>query len=398
MKDTKFHPIGGNAGRNRAHNRRVVLDFVRANEPTGRAEISKSCGLSFQAVSNIIEALETERLLIAVGHKTGVRGQPAAQYKFNPESAFSVGIELRPDALICATLNLKGDVIYRERLAVKDAAPSQAIPAICEMVDRAIAQTKRSREQLLGVGVVMPGPFGASDMSDLDAAIVPDWEEIDIKTVFEDALNCPVIAENDATAAAISERVAGVASAIDTFCFIYFGAGLGLGVMTDGHAQRGAFGNFGEIGHIITQVGGNKCGCGNLGCLETYASRLSARKYMANYGIEVPDGTALALLLEQKSPALLEWIDIAAAHLSQAIGILENIFDPETIVFGGAMPDSVTDAIIEKLQLPHGSVSNRKERNIARVLRGSSGHFTAAIGGASMIIHETTTPSMAIYS
>lgn len=398
MKDTKKHRIGSNAGRNRDHNRRVVLGYVRANEPTGRAEISKSCGLSFQAVSNIIEVLEAEDLLVAVGHKMGTRGQPAAQYKFNPESAFSVGIELRSDAIVCAALNLNGDCIYRERRAIKDASPEKAIPAICEMVERAIVDSKRRRTQLLGVGVVMPGPFGASDMTDIDAAILPDWNDIDIQAVFEEALECPVIAENDATAAAISERVAGVARSLDSFCFIYFGAGLGLGVMSDGHAQRGAFGNFGEIGHIITQVGGTKCSCGNFGCLETYASRLSARKFMQNYGIEVPDGTALANLLAENNPAMLEWIDIAAKHLSQAIGILENIFDPETIVFGGAMPDSVTDILIDKLQLPEGSVANRKDRKLARVLRGSSGHFTAAIGGASMIIHQTTTPSLAIYS
>lgn len=398
MKDIKTNAIGGNAGRNRTHNRRVVLDYVRANEPTGRAEIAKSCGLSFQAVSNIIEALETEGLLVAVGHKTGVRGQPAAQYKFNPESAFSIGIELRPNSLICATLNLKGDCIYRDRLALEDSSPDHAIPAVCKMVDKAIAKSKRSRAQLLGVGIVMPGPFGAADMADIDAAILPDWEEVDIKAVFEAALECPVIAENDATAAAISERVAGVASSIDTFCVLYFGAGLGLGVITNGHAQRGAYGNFGEIGHIITKVGGTSCSCGNHGCLETYVSRLSAKKHMANYGIDVPDGEALAKLWEQKNTSLNDWIDSAAAHLSQAVGILENIFDPETIVFGGSMPDNVTDALISRLQLPQGSVANRKGRKINRVVRGSSGHFTAAIGGASMIIHQTTTPSMALYS
>lgn len=398
MKDTKNQPIGGNAGRNRTHNRRVVLDYVRANEPTGRAEIAKSCGLSFQAVSNIIEALETEGLLCAVGHKTGTRGQPAAQYKFNPESAFAVGIELRPNAIICATLNLKGDNIYHERLAITDASPDAVIPAVCDIVERAILDSKRSRAQLLGVGVVMPGPFGASDMTDIDAAILPDWENIDIKAVFEKALNCPVIAENDATAAAISERVAGVATNIDTFCYIYFGAGLGLGVITNGHAQRGAFGNFGEIGHMITDVGGTKCSCGNYGCLETYVSRISAKKHMENYDIDVPDGAALATLLEQNNPEFGNWIDSAAQHLSQAVGILENIFDPETIIFGGAMPDNVTDALIDKLQLPIGSVANRKNRNLARVLRGSSGHFTAATGAASMIIHQTTTPSQALYS
>ena len=398
MIEKKLKATGGNAGRNRSHNRRVVLNFVRAHEPAGRAEIARSCGLSVQAVSNITEALEEDGLLLAVGHKTGVRGKPATQYTINPEGAFAIGVEVRPDALICAVLNLKGECIYSEREAFTNAAPDNAIPAIKMTVNRAITNSNRKRSQLLGAGIVMPGPFGVSGLSALGGANLPEWGGIDIQSTFEKALECPVIIENDATAAAIAERVTGAAITVDTFCFVYFGTGLGLGVISDGHAQRGAFGNFGEIGHIITQTGGTQCACGNRGCLETYASRMSIKTHLDKRGIEVPDGLALAQLLDDKNPALLEWIETAARHLSQAISILENIFDPETIILGGAMPDAVMDALIAKLDLPMGSLANRKDRTSARVLRGTSGRFTAAIGGAAMIIHKNTTPSLALFS
>lgn len=376
----------------------MVLDFVRAKEPAGRAEIARSCGLSVQAVSNITEVLESDGLLRVVGQKTGVRGKPATQYSINPEGAFAVGIELRPDALICAILNLKGECIYKARVALSNAAPHMAIPAIDCAISLAITTCNRDRAQLLGVGIVMPGPFGVSSQGGHDDAILPEWDGVNIQQVFEDALECAVIVENDATAAAIAERVTGVAASIDTFCFIYFGTGLGLGVITDGHAQRGAFGNFGEIGHIITQAGGTQCVCGNNGCLETYASRLSAKRSLEGHGIELPDGFAMETLLADENPVLLDWIETASIHLSQAISILENIFDPETIILGGAMPDTVIDAFIARLNLPIGSVANRENRTIARVIGGSSGRFTAAIGGAAMIIHNTTTPSLALYN
>lgn len=371
---------------------------MRANEPAGRAEIARSCGLSVQAVSNITEVLESDGLLRVVGQKTGVRGKPATQYSINPEGAFAVGIELRPDALICAILNLKGECIYKERIALSNAVPDMAVPAIEIAISLAITTSNRDRVQLLGVGIVMPAPFGASGQGERDYAVLPEWDGINIQEVFEDALGCPVIVENDATAAAISERVTGAASSIDNFCFIYFGTGLGLGVITDGHAQRGAFGNFGEIGHIITQAGGTQCVCGNRGCLETYASRLSAKRSLEEHGIDLADGFAMEKLLADKNPVLLEWIDIASIHLSQAISILENIFDPETIILGGAMPDTVIDAFISRLNLPVGSVANRDDRTIARVIGGSSGRFTAAIGGAAIVIHKITTPSMALYN
>jgi len=388
---------GGNAGRNRSHNRRVVMDYVRQHEPTGRAEIARSSGLSVQAVSNITEVLAQEGLLQATGKATGKRGKPVVQYRFNPDGVFAIGLELRPDAMICAIMNLNGTPIHTDRVAIANATPQRAIPVATALVKATIAAAGRDRGKLLGVGAVMPGPFGDSALSGIGDANLPGWEDIDIKQCFEAALGCSVITENDATAAAISERVSGVARKINNYCYIYFGTGLGLGVIADGHAQRGAFGNFGEIGHIVTQINGNVCACGNFGCLETYASRMAVKSYLQSRGHAANDANALAQLLAQKNRDLLDWIGCAAQHLSSAIAMLENIFDPETVILGGGMPNGIIDALIARLELPTGSVANRKERNIARVLRGSSGRDSAAIGGAAIVIHQTTTPALSLF-
>ena len=134
----------------------------------------------------------------AVGQKTGMRGKPATQYTLNPEGAFSIGIEVRPDALICAVLNLKGDYVYSESQAFANTDPDKTITAITKTVDIAIKSCNRKRNQLLGAGIVMPGPFGVSGLSALGRANLPNWDGIDIQTAFEKALGCPVIIENDA--------------------------------------------------------------------------------------------------------------------------------------------------------------------------------------------------------
>jgi len=385
--------VGGNAERNRDHNQRVVLEYVRANEPAGRAEIARSCSLSIQAVSNITAVLEAQGLLKPDGHKTGGRGKPALQYRFNPDGAFSVGVELRPDAIVVALLNLSGELSYSNRVTIEVADPETSVPLISLMVSDAMLETKRDRNKLLGVGIVMPGPFGQTALTSAGEAVLPGWDGLDPQEVFQTALNCPTLIENDATAAAVSERVAGVAKGLDDFCFVYFGAGIGLGVVSKGHMQRGAFGNAGEIGHIITQVNGKPCACGNNGCLETYASRFAAIQYMKEFDIELSSGEDFAQLLVNQNSHMLEWLDTASGHLSQVIGTLENLYDPQTIILGGALPDKVIDALIERIRLPVGSVSNRDDREIERLVRGFSGRQTAAIGGAAMVIHQTVTPS-----
>lgn len=397
MTDIQTRSIGGNAGRNRSHNRRVVLDFVRANEPSGRAEIARSCGLSTQAVSNICEQLVQDSLLQEDGFRTGARGKPVMRYRFDGERAFSIGLELRPDALITAVLTMSGDRIYSNRTKLGKASPGFVVPLVKSQIEVALDAIGRDRSHLLGVGIVMPLSFGLLENSSAGQAELPGWENVNARETFEAALGCPVTIENDATAAAISERVSGVARGFESFCFVYFGTGLGLGVISDGHAQRGAYGNAGEIGHIITQTGGLACACGNYGCLEKYASRMSVRDHLEKSGISALTGFALAGLLKERNAPLDEWLNSAAVNLSQAIGILENLFDPEAVILGGAMPDTVLDELIDRLQLPVGSVANRPDRNVARVLRGSSGRMTAAIGGAAMVIHKIVTPAPTVY-
>lgn len=383
----------------------MVLGFVRANEPAGCAQIARSCELSIQAVANIIESLKDDGLLSVDTPRRdstvkAPRGKQAVRYRCNPDGAYSIGIELRPDAIICAVLNLSGENIYNDSAELSDASPASAVPLVAEMVARAIAKKKLNRTKLLGVGLVMPGPFGnagqaLSTRNQNETAMLPGWDDVDIQSTFQSALDCFVVVENDAIAAAISERVAGIATGLDSFCFLYFGTGLGLGVIANGQAQRGAFGNAGEIGHITTYIDGTQ------GNLETYASRMAAHAHLLRANVSLPENVplsqTLSTLFEQKNPALLDWIDSAAKHLSQATGLLENLFDPETIIFGGALPDTILDALIAKLSLPQGSVANRQDRDVARVLRGSSGRLTAAIGGAAMVIHQAITPSLTLY-
>ena len=75
--------------------------------------------------------------------------------------------------------------------------------------------------------------------------------------------------------------------------------------------------------------------------------------------------------------------------------MIENLFDPETVIVGGAMPDNLLDHLIETLQLPSGSLARRPDRSVGRVLRGASGGMTAAFGGAALVIHDTFTPRIA---
>lgn len=393
MKLDRSRPIiGSNAERTRLHNRQVVLGLVRRHQPVGRAVIARLSGLSIQGVSNIIAELTKQGFLSVAGRTMKGRGLPVVEYVFDREGVFALGIEVRPDAMFAALVNLMGETCFVERVSLSASTPEIVSDHALRLKQKALRQVGLQGSQLLGTGVVMPGPFGQIGLDDGGRSELEGWDDIDPVAHFEQVLETAVVVEHDAAGAAVAERISGVAQNLKTYCYLYFGAGLGLGVVSDGEIMRGAFGNAGEIGHVVVRSGTRA------DRLENFASRIAIRDQLAGAGLTVKTVDDLDRLHKQRNPHLLEWIQRAAPPLSQAIGIVENLFDPEAVILGGAMPDALLDDLIAALELPDVSVARREDRTLPRVLRGASGRMTAALGGAALVIHDISTPRIAAQS
>lgn len=380
--------VGANAGRSRSHNRQVVLGRVRAAGRIGRAEIGRATGLTTQAVSNIIADLLDDGMIVEQGRQAGGRGLPAVQYALNPCGGFALGVEVRPDAVFAAILNLCGETLAAERLPLPAPDRAGVTRTVLALRDGLLGQTDTPGDRVLGAGIVMPGPFGATGIrgSGSELAI---WEGTPPAAWFSEALGLPVIVENDANAAAMAERVSGAAQGLETYAYIYFGSGLGLGVVQNGRLIAGAHGNAGEIGHIPVPAGGR------IVPLESAVSRLSVQRALRAAGIAAESGDDLDRLHRAGEPALTAWLDAAAEPLSAAVQVVENLFDPSAVILGGAMPDRVLDDLIARVRPAETSVANRADRAGPRLLRGASGRMTATLGAAALVIDQAFTPKIA---
>jgi predicted NBD/HSP70 family sugar kinase len=386
--------IGNNPERNRTHNRRVVLDAVRLHGPLGRTAIARLAHLSSQAVSNIVNELLEEGLLLECGRLRVGRGLPPVQVAVNPDGGMTVGVEIAADHLVTVLVDLTGRVRANRAIPLENTAPAHIAPLLRSEIDSICRTVPGSQDRLLGLGVVMPGPFEIEGMSSVGPTTLPGWSGMDATAVLSAATGMSALVENDATAAAVGERLHGVARNLKNFCLVYFGAGLGLGIVTDGRPMRGAFGNAGEIGHVIVRPGGYACACGNRGCLERYASLHALKERLAAAGIAYSNLADLEALHRAQHPILREWIEEAAASLSPVVGMLENLLDPESIVFGGALPDALLADLISAMDPLPLSVASRRQRAVPRVMGGATGLLTAALGAAALPLLETMTPKL----
>lgn len=380
---------GKNPERSREHNRRVVLELLRRGGSLGRKELADMANISTQAVTNIIDDLLAEKLLLDMGRKRTLRGLPPIQYAINPDGAITIGLEIAVGSLTAAVLDLGGNPRSVEQVALPDMTASVVLAIIGDLVAR---MRNAYAAPLMGIGVVMPGPFEIEGLSGVGPTTLPDWSGVDVVGALTKICGVPVFVDNDANAAAVAEMLFGKGQNVSHFCMLYFGVGIGMGAILADQPLRGAFGNAGEIGHIVVETNGLRCQCGQLGCLERYVSLHALTEWMTQDGV-TPDSAELQRLHAARDPAILAWLDQAAPHLARIISLLENIFDPQTMILGGKMPEAILDDLIARLDIPT-SVANRRLRTLPRVQLGQSNENSAALGAAALPFFNAITPQL----
>lgn len=388
----KKSTAGTNLEQAKSHNRRVVIEAVRTNGALSRAAIARLTALSSQTAFNIVQELEAAQILRPEPIQRGARGQPATPYSINPDGAYSIGLQLDHQLLLGVITDLSGAVRSRVERKVDRPTPAEAMPAFVEIIGALTADFRFDRSRLLGIGLAMPGPFNVEGMTSVGPTALPGWQDFPIAKELEALTGIPVTVENDATAAAIGERLHGVARDLDSFVYLFIGTGLGAGLFLNGHLYKGSGHNAGEIGHIVVKPDGLECDCGKRGCLERYVSLRAVFEFL---NLPDPDHASPDLLedlLANNDSRIEAWLSAAAGPLRQVINILELTLDPDAVVLGGFMPVSLIELLAKRVEPLPISVSATRERAVPRVLVGAAGRETSVLGAAALPVFAEINP------
>ena len=180
--------------------------------------------------------------------------------------SLTVGVDVGGTKIAAGLVDEKGRVLARERTESPATDPPEIVRTIGELV-RSLAGT----ETVEAVGV---SAAGFVDKARAMVVFAPNlaWRDEPLKRFLEEELDLPVVVENDANAAAWGEFTFGAGEDVEDLLMLTVGTGVGGGIVIDGELVRGGFGMGAEVGHVTMVPGGVMCGCGNLGCLESYAS------------------------------------------------------------------------------------------------------------------------------
>ncbi len=205
---------------------------------------------------------------------------------------------------------------------------------------------------LAGIGVGSPGTI--EDGSVTRARNLPDWEgTFPLASTLKDALGAEVRVGNDVQVATDAEFKLGAGRLYDSLLGVFWGTGVGGGIVLDGRPWTGR-GGAGEIGHMVVEIDGARCTCGRRGCMEAYAGRASmeahARELHEQKGrktdlfklMKERDRTRVtsgiwARALEREDKLAIHVIDRAVRALGAGIASAVNLLDVEGVIIGGGL-------------------------------------------------------------
>ncbi|MEA4910171.1 MAG: ROK family protein [Chloroflexi bacterium] len=236
---------------------------------------------------------------------------------------------------------------------------------MAQLIDTVIAASGVDRSEIGGVGIGAPGTMDMErGMSLFMPNLIGNWIEVPITGVISNAVHLPTFLINDVRAMTVGEWKLGAGRGIDTVACLALGTGIGGGLIIGGKLHLGIGGSAGELGHQTINFDGPPCGCGNHGCLETYASGPAITavglKYitqgqatriatLVDYDLNKVNPKVIAQAAKEGDPIAIDIYERAGYYLGIAVANILVAVSPQRVVIGGGVAEA-GDLLLEPVR------------------------------------------------
>lgn len=312
----------------------------------------------------------------------------------------AIGIDIGGTKLAGALVDDAGNIIRELKLPTPIDDSDQMVFSIGSLIS-----DLGSGQQVIGVGVAAAGFMSADREIMYHSPNIAAWRNEPLKKRIEAQTELSVLLENDANAAGWAEYRFGAGTQSKSMLMLTIGTGVGGAVISDGVLLKGGFGIGAELGHVVITPDGRACGCGQLGCVESYCSgtallkqarelaasgesRASRLKQLMGETGELSGEQLYAAILEDDAAAN-ELITDLGHHLGRAIaGMYLPVLDPELVIIGGGVSvlgDKLLDPIRSSFEK---SFPAKGYRPVLEIAQAKFLNQAGLIGAADLARHS----------
>lgn len=313
----------------------------------------------------------------------------------------ALGIDLGGTLLKAAVLTRAGDVLALRRVDTPARAEPQQVGDLLAATARALlAEAGCDVTDLMGAGVSMAAFVTADGQVTATAHLSPQWVGVNAQALLQPLLPAHYYFALDTPAPALGEAHYGAGRGLDDFAYVTISTGIGAGIVSQGRIFTGGLGWAGGVGHVIVEPNGpRRCeGCGNYGCLETYAAKQGILA-LAGEALRMYPASALHSAGAALTPRLVfeaaragdaaagEVFERAGYYLGLGLTQLVNLLSPRCIVVGGGIAQA-GDVLLGPVRRVIERCAYPPVHRTVAVVPAALGDLSGVYGAAAMVFHD----------
>jgi len=256
-------------------NRTDIYQLLRNSLSLSRQDIVQQLQLSLPTVTKNLLELEQEGLIAESGSISNTGGRRAKTYSIVRDAKIAIGLDITRHHVSAVSIDLTGTIIATERRSILFERSDSYYQKLGELVEAMVASCPRGSNQVLGVGIGVPGLISADNSEVVYGEILhftgSTCEE------FSKHFDFPAALYNDANAAGFAELWSGTDK--DNAFYIMLSNNIGGAVWINGQSYCGETLKSGEVGHLVLEENGKPCYCGQSGCVDCYLAATELSKY-----------------------------------------------------------------------------------------------------------------------
>ncbi|MEO8410275.1 MAG: ROK family transcriptional regulator [Propionivibrio sp.] len=380
----------------------TVLETIFWSSGISRAELAAQSGFSRSKANTAAAGLVERGLLDETGLQVSSGGRRAETLLLSASMGVLAAVDLGASGLNVALFSpgMTELAFQAEAIDVRD-GPGVILPRVSEILGDLRKRCRISSEQVIGIGMGVPGPveFGSGLL--VAPPIMPGWEGFSTRDYLGAEYRAPVFIDNDVNVMALGELWR-LQRNLPNFILIKVGTGIGCGIVCNGMIYRGTNGSAGDVGHICVDPAGVRCHCGNQGCVEVMAAGPAISR-MASDAARNGESAQLAQMLASKGSITPEdvgqasragdaaanaIIKLSGKLIGQMLASAVNFFNPSHVFIGGGI-SQIGPLFLASIRQSVYQRSLALSTRHLEILYAPLGDRAGVIGCAAMAMQET---------
>ena len=312
----------------------VVLDLIRSGQATTRTDLISQLGWSRITLARRLDELLNAAIIVSAGQSDSRGGRPPEEFVVNKDAGLLLAMDIGGSHSRLAITDLVSTILLEDEADIGlGHGPDDIFDWSCQVFDHMLGQLGKSRADVRGIGVGVPGPVDSASGRIASPQINAQWADVVVKDYFPDDYNAVFAVDRDVNILAIGEHRLGWPE-YDDAIVLKVGMGIGCSLVLDGRVYHGARGGAGDVGHSPSG-GGEACLCGRTGCLDTVASGSAIERDLRAEGASVRTSADIVALAATGHEAVAQLLARAGDHIGRALLDPVALLNPSVVVVGG---------------------------------------------------------------